>query len=177
MNREIGVVYADALFAVAEEQGDAALRSTREDLRQCAVLLSLHPNYTRLLSLPTLPIGERAALAEAAFGTEGLLPRLVRMLIERNRISYLVAIADAFDARMLTYENTVVVTVTTAIALTPDQLERLTATFSCRLQKTIRVKERIDRSILGGVIVQCGDTRIDNSLAFRLEVLRAKLES
>lgn len=175
MNAEIGAVYANALFALAEEQGDAVLRGTREDLRRCAILLSLHPDYSRLLALPTLSKAERVTLAEKAFGTEGLLPRLLRMLIQRNRMAYLKEIADAFDARMLDYENIVSVTVTTAVALTPEQTERLTAALSRKLQKTIRLKEHIDRSVLGGVIVQYGDTRIDNSLQLRLEALRTQL--
>lgn len=176
MNTEIGTVYADALFAVAEEEGDAALRATREALRSCAVLFSLYPDYSRLLSLPTVDLEERMALAEQAFGTEGLVPRLLRMLILRNRVAYIGEIADAFDAKMLSYENTVAVTVTTAVALTPQQLDRLTEKLSRKLQKTVRIKERIDRSILGGVIVQYGDTRIDNSLKLRLNVLHTQLQ-
>lgn len=176
MNTEIGSVYANALFALAEEQGDAALRAAREDLRQCAVLFSLYPAYGRLLSLPTLSAEERIRLAEKAFGTEGLIPRLLRMLIARNRITYLKEIADAFDAKMLEYENTVDVTVTTAVAMTPAQLERLAQKLRNKLQKTVRIKEHIDRSILGGVIVRYGDTRMDNSLKLRLEALRTQLQ-
>ena len=41
MSTEIGSVYANALFSLAQEQGDAVLRQTRQDLRQCAVLFSL----------------------------------------------------------------------------------------------------------------------------------------
>lgn len=176
MNTEIGTVYAGALFAVAEEEGDAALRATREALRSCAVLFSLYPDYGRLLSLPTVGLEERIALAQQAFGNEGLVPRLLRMLIVRNRVAYIGEIADAFDAKMLAYENTVAVTVTTAVALTPEQLDRLTEKLSRKLQKTARIKERIDRSILGGVIVQYGDTRIDNSLKLRLNALRTQLQ-
>ncbi len=176
MNTEIGTVYAGALFAVAQEEGDAALRATREALRQCAVLFSLYPDYSRLLSLPTVGAEERIALAQKAFGTEGLVPRLLEMLIARNRVEFIGEIADAFDAKMLDYENTVAVTVTTAVALSAEQLERLTQKLTRKLQKTVRIKERIDRSILGGVIVQYGDTRIDNSLKLRLNALHTQLQ-
>lgn len=176
MNTQIGSVYANALFALAEEQGDMVLRSLRADLRQCAVLFTLHPDYGYLLTLPALSIADRIALAEKAFGTEGLLPRLLRMLIERNRVAYLREIADAFDARMLAYENIVSVTVTTAVPLSPAQLERLTEKLSQKLQKRVRMQEHIDRSVLGGIIVQYGDTRMDNSLKLRLEALRTRLQ-
>ena len=51
---EIATVYADALFSLAREEGDSALQETRSDLREMAVLFSLYPDLTRLLSLPTL---------------------------------------------------------------------------------------------------------------------------
>lgn len=176
MSTEIGSVYANALFSLAQEQGDAVLRQTRQDLRQCAVLFSLYPDFGRLLSLPTLSLNTRCDIAQKAFGSEDLVSRLLVLLIDHNRIPYVGEIADAFDARMLDYERTAEVLVTTAVPMTPDQLERLSQKLSAKFQKTIRIKERIDRSMIGGVIVQYGDTRIDNSLKLRLEALRTQLQ-
>lgn len=176
MSTEIGSVYANALFSLAQEQGDAVLRQTRQDLRQCAVLFSLYPDFGRLLSLPTLSLNTRCDIAQKAFGSEDPVSRLLLLLIDHNRIPYVGEIADAFDARMLDYERTAEVLVTTAVPMTPDQLERLSQKLSAKFQKTIRIKERIDRSMIGGVIVQYGDTRIDNSLKLRLEALRTQLQ-
>ena len=66
-------------------------------------------------------------------------------------------------------------TVTTAVALSPEQKERLRDALAKKLHQTIRITERIDRRILGGVIVQYGDTRIDNSVKYRLDALREQL--
>ena len=49
MSSEVSAVYANALFSLANEQGDAVMQETRADLRQTAVLLSLNPDQTRLL--------------------------------------------------------------------------------------------------------------------------------
>lgn len=168
-------MYADALFSLAKEQGDAVLQQTRSDLRQTAVLFSLYPDLTRLLSLPTLSAGERIQIAKKIFGDDGLASRLLFLLIDHKRVSYLPEIADVFDGRMLEYQNTVDVFVTTAVPLTPEQLDRLSAALSAKLQSTVRIRERIDRAILGGVIVQYGDTRIDNSVKYRLDTLKRQL--
>ncbi len=176
MSTEIGSVYANALFSYAQELGDAVLQQTRQDLRQCAVLFSLHPDFGRLLSLPTLSLKTRCEIAQSAFGADDPVSRLLLLLIDHNRIAHVKEIADAFDARMLDYESTAEVLVTTAVPMTSDQLERLRDKLSAKLHKTIRLKERIDRSILGGVIVQYGDTRIDNSLKLRLEALHTQLQ-
>ena len=59
--------------------------------------------------------------------------------------------------------------------MTPEQKERLRSALEQKLRRTVRITERIERSILGGVIVQYGDTRIDNSVKFRLDALKEQL--
>lgn len=175
MSSEVSSVYANALFSLAKEQGDAVLQETRSDLRQTAVLFSLNPDLTRLLSLPTLSVEERLEIAKKIFGEEGLASRLIFLLIDHGRVPFLGEIADDFDAKMLDYQDTTDVTVTTAVALSPEQKERLRDALAKKLHQTIRITERIDRRILGGVIVQYGDTRIDNSVKYRLDALREQL--
>lgn len=175
MSSEVSSVYANALFSLAKEQGDAALQETRSDLRQSAVLFSLNPDLTRLLSLPTISVDERLEIAKKIFGEEGLASRLIFLLIDHGRVPFLGEIADDFDAKMLDYQDTTDVTVTTAVALSPEQKERLRDALAKKLHQTIRITERIDRRILGGVIVQYGDTRIDNSVKYRLDALREQL--
>lgn len=175
MSSEVSSVYANALFSLAKEQGDAALQETRSDLRQSAVLFSLNPDLTRLLSLPTISVDERLEIAKKIFGEEGLASRLIFLLIDHGRVPFLGEIADDFDAKMIDYQDTTDVTVTTAVALSPEQKERLRDALAKKLHQTIRITERIDRRILGGVIVQYGDTRIDNSVKYRLDALREQL--
>lgn len=175
MSSEVSAVYANALFSLAKEQGDAVLQETRADLRQCAVLFSLNPDLTRLLSLPTLSAEERIGIAKKIFGEEGLAPRLIFLLIDHGRLPFLGEIADTFDGLMLDYQDTVEVSVTTAVPLTPEQLERLQGAMERRLHKIVRITERIDRKILGGIIVKYGDTRIDNSVKYRLDALKERL--
>lgn len=175
MSSEVSAVYANALFSLAREQGDASLQETRADLRQLAVLFSLNPDLTRLLSLPTLSVSERISVAKRIFGEEGNACHLLFLLIDHGRVPFLHEIADDFDAKMLDYQGTVEVHVTTAVALNPGQKERLRSALAAKLGKTVRMTEHIDRTILGGVIVQYGDTRIDNSVKYRLDALKAQL--
>ncbi len=175
MSSEVSAVYANALFSLAREQGDASLLETRADLRQIAVLFSLNPDLTRLLSLPTISVEERLDIAKTIFGTEGNACKLLFLLIDHGRVPFLNEIADDFDAHMLDYQGTVEVHVTTAVPLNPAQKERLRGALSKKLGKTVRITEHIDRSVLGGVIVQYGDTRIDNSVKYRLDALKAQL--
>ena len=64
MSSEVSSVYSGALFSLAKEQGDTVMQETRNDLRQCALMFSLNPDLTRLLSLPTLSVSERQQIAK-----------------------------------------------------------------------------------------------------------------
>ncbi|WP_127793006.1 F0F1 ATP synthase subunit delta [Agromyces sp. LHK192] len=68
-----------------------------------------------------------------------------------------------------------VATVTTAVPLTSDQLERLGRTLAGTAGRGIRFDTIVDPSVLGGVRVQIGDDVIDGSVASRLSSLRQKL--
>ncbi len=175
MSNEITTVYANALFSLAKEQGDSVLQQTRSDLRECAVLFSLHPDLPRLLSLPTLSVEERLSTAKKIFGEEGLACRLLFLLIDHGRVTFLGEIADAFDALMLEERNMVQVQVISAVPLTDSQEAKLIASLQRKLQKSVWLTKKIDRSILGGVVVQYGDTRLDNSLKTRLDSLKTAL--
>ena len=89
MSSEVSAVYANALFSLANEQGDAVMQETRSDLRQTAVLFSLNPDLTRLLSLPTVSVEERLGIAKKIFGETGLAAKLLFLLIDHNRVPYL----------------------------------------------------------------------------------------
>ena len=59
--------------------------------------------------------------------------------------------------------------VTSAVALNDAQREKLKTVLGRRLAKTIELHESVDAALLGGMIVQYGDTRMDNSLRTRMQ--------
>jgi F-type H+-transporting ATPase subunit delta len=65
--------------------------------------------------------------------------------------------------------------VTSAVALTPEQERRLTASLARLYGRTVGLQVTVDPSLLGGLIVQVGDEVIDGSIAHRLEVAHRRL--
>jgi len=65
--------------------------------------------------------------------------------------------------------------VTTAVALTPAQEERLTAVLGRLYGRTIGLQVTVDPDVLGGLVVQVGDEVVDGSVAHRLEAARRRL--
>ena len=62
--------------------------------------------------------------------------------------------------------------VTTAKALTKAQTEKLSKTLKAQVGKTVTIKETVDASIIGGLIVKVGSKMIDTSIASKLNALQ-----
>jgi F-type H+-transporting ATPase subunit delta len=65
--------------------------------------------------------------------------------------------------------------VTSAVALTPEQEQRLAASLTRLYGRTVGLQVTVDPSVLGGLIVQVGDEVIDGSIAHRLEAAHRRL--
>ena len=65
--------------------------------------------------------------------------------------------------------------VTTAVALTAGQEQRLTEVLGRIYGRTIGLQVTVDPSVLGGLVVQVGDEVIDGSIAHRLEAAGRRL--
>jgi F-type H+-transporting ATPase subunit delta len=65
--------------------------------------------------------------------------------------------------------------VTSAVALTPEQEQRLTASLTRLYGRTVGLQVTVDPSVLGGLVVQVGDEVIDGSIAHRLEAASRRL--
>lgn len=61
---------------------------------------------------------------------------------------------------------------TSAVALTDAQKDALKERLQAKLGKNILLRERVDSSLIGGMVVQYGDTRMDNSLRTRIKTFQ-----
>lgn len=73
-------------------------------------------------------------------------------------------LAEAVAAR----KNRTIVHVKSAIALSKEQIDRITKSLSAQIGATVRLNVEIDPNILGGLSVRFGDELIDGSIATRI---------
>ncbi len=96
---------------------------------------------------------------------------LVALLIENNRLELLPEIAAVYEMLRAEAEGTVEAEVVTAFPLDPEQEKKMAAALKKRLGKEVRLKTRVDRSILGGAVIRAGDMVIDGSTSGKLSKL------
>ena len=138
----VGHVYAEALFLLAQEE----------------------------LDVPTLELPERISVLQKIIGEEqGITENFLCLLVEKRRINRISEIRNAFNKLYYEAFKIAEVFVTSAVPLEETQRTALKEKLQQKLKKNILLRESVDKSLMGGMIVQYGDTRMDNSLKGRLQ--------
>lgn len=100
---------------------------------------------------------------------------LVLVLNTRGRLSLIPYIARLFEDIERERERKIVAHVTTAEPLSPALRSNLQAQLQEQTGREIELQEQVDRSIMGGMVLQIGDQLLDLSVAGRLRRLREQV--
>jgi F-type H+-transporting ATPase subunit delta len=176
-DRELAVarVYAESLFALAEEQGeaDAAL----SELEALAGLLDVDPDLGGFLASPLVDEAARRTVLEDSLRGHAtdLVVDTLQVMNGKGRLGLLAALAVSYRRVLDERRGRVDVAVLTAVELAPTLKERLLATLERVTGKKVRLAEKVDPETLGGMVISVGDRKIDYSLATDLRQLDDKL--
>lgn len=164
----VGYIYAEALFLLAQEQHQEKL--VYQELNQVTDLMLQYPELISLLDVPTLELSERISILLKITGDEqGITENFLCLLVEKRRINRISEIRNAFNTLYYETFSIAEVFVTSAVPLDHNQKSALKSKLQQKLNKTILLRESVDASLMGGMIVQYGDTRMDNSIKSRLQ--------
>jgi F-type H+-transporting ATPase subunit delta len=168
--------YAQAVFSLGKEQG--TLDAWQSDLGLLANVVADRAAAT-YLSNPSVAGERKVATIEGALGDD-VQPEtrnLVKMLVERGRITLLPQIQEIFDDQLRAERGIAVAQVTTAERLNDAERELVREKLEAMTGQRIELALKIDPEIIGGIIVRIGDQVIDGSVRNKLEKMRARLAS
>jgi len=165
--------YAEAVFQLAVE-GNKVDRWS-EELRLAAQVLS-DPQVRAALSSPAVAEAEKYAVVRRSLSAlDPLLQNLLLLLIHRRRLGFLGLITAEYGRLVNERRGIVLADVTTAVPLDDGQQDAVKQRLSSALGKQVRLRLKVDPSIIGGMVVQIGDRLINGSIAGRLASLRREL--
>lgn len=165
--------YAEAMLDIAAAEG--AVDAFRGAFDQLA---KLDPSALGMLRDLSLPLERRLRAAEAATaGRPAAVRSLVALLLRRDRVALLPAIAETYGELMDERSGIAKARVTTAVALDRQQRESFVRRLEEATGKTIKATFGVDPDLIGGARVQVGDHLVDASLRARLAALREQLAS
>ncbi len=165
---DIGKEYGAALFMLASEQNAcedyaAALRTVKESFIEC-------PEYTELLSSPSVSLGERLSAIEQAFADsvpEHVLSFL-QLLCEKGRFNCFEEAMAEYNSLLDASKRISNAKVTSAVELTSDEKQRLTKKLECMCGGKVNIEYFIDVLLIGGLVVELDGKIMDGSIRHRL---------
>lgn len=174
---QVGNIYGAALYSLCKEEGiEASVLQELEALQQC---FSQNPDYLRLLSAPNIPVQERCGILDGCFRgkVQGYVLNFLKILTEKSLIKAFSECVNAYQDLYNEDNHILPVTAVTAVALTAEQIDRLTQKLSEITGKNAKLLNRVDPACLGGVRLDYDGKRVDGSVATRLDTVRNLLKN
>lgn len=174
MTGDIGKAYSQALFEIALE--NECLDEINNDLIQCKKVFEDNPELVKLLASPVITIDEKISVINKIFGEIGIIRDFICVVTQKGRIAYFSEIAEDFTGKYNEHNNIAKMTVITSLALKAEQREKLISKLEDKSGKKVILAEKVDPSILGGIILEYDNSRIDNSVRGKLEAVAKQLK-
>jgi F-type H+-transporting ATPase subunit delta len=170
--------YAAALFELADE--NKALDAVASDLRGLRDLLAASADLRHLVRSPILSRAEQAkAVAAVAShaGFDALTRNFLGLVAQNRRLFAVPAMIRAFLERLAARRGEVTAEVTSALELTPAQFAAVGDQLRKAMGSKVAVEVKVDKELLGGLVVKVGSRMVDASLRSKLHRLQLAMKS
>ena len=169
--------YAAALFELAKDQGQ--LERVERDLGSFQEMLDASADLRRLVRSPVITAEEQEKALAVILdrgGIGGLTANFVRLIARNRRLFAVADMLKDFRALLARERGEVSAEVTSAHPLSHEQMQLLSDTLRTSIGKNVRMDTRVDRGLLGGLIVKIGSRMIDSSLRTKLNNLKVAMK-
>lgn len=167
--------YADALFAVAEAEGETG--PVEDQLYAFAKLVERDAKVREALTDIALPAENKKGLVRDLLGERSspVAATLLGLIVELGRARELGRIVEAFVRVAAERRQRQVAEVRSAIPLDQARRAELAAALSRASGRAVEVKVVVDPSVVGGVVARLGDEVYDGTVRTRLREVRRRL--
>ena len=177
MTGMIEKVYSEAVFQLGLEENNLDLLYS--EIVQLSDILNENAELTKLLSAPTISTEDKFSVIEKIF--KGKISdetyNFLSVLIQKNRMRYFSNIANALKDKYNTHNGIVEMIVTTSLPLKAELREKLIIKLENTTGKKVNLVEKVDSNILGGIILNYGNTEMNSSVKASLDTLFLQMKS
>ena len=167
--------YSSAMFELAQEQNKLDLME--EQLGYVAFVMDEQRELSSFLENPTVTEDAKIKLIGKIFESslDKVALHFIYVMIKRGRDRYIKQTIAAFIKKSREARGILEATVTVAEPITADIEASVQAKLREVTGKDVILSVRQDPSIMGGIVIQVGDKRIDGSVSRRLQELEKSL--
>lgn len=164
--------YAQALFSLAKESGN--IDEVFEGMKLLSEVFAENQEYFLLLSSPAVEKSQRLDLLNDAMGDK--VPEFVKaftcVLVSNGHINEFLECEKDFSILYEEEKNLVTAYVRSAVELSDDDKEKLTEKLTKLSGKTVTLQTEVDKSLIGGIVVEIDGKVYDGSLKQKLKTAK-----
>ncbi|KAF9461327.1 OSCP/delta subunit of ATPase [Collybia nuda] len=187
----IALKYSKAVYGAALAKSPQTLTKVHNELNNVADSLKQHTDLRSFVNNPTLSAKDRTTGLVALFAkVEGsgtkkepvsdITKNLLSVLSENGRLGETQGVIEGFNELVAQYKGELTVVVTSAAPLPKDVLTRLETSLkqsqTGQQAKVLKILNKVNPTVLGGIIVDFGDKTIDLSVQSRVTKLNNVLQ-
>ncbi len=171
----VSTTYSAALFDICVEENK--VDEFMNEMAFVKEIIDSNKDFFEILKTPRININEKKKIIDETFGNKinKEVVNFIKILVEKRRISYILEIASEFDRVACDYKRIVRADVYSSISLNDEQIKRLEKKLSEKSNKTVEVRNIVDKSLIGGLMIRFNDLVIDGTLKGKLEDLENSL--
>lgn len=167
--------YAKAAFEYAVQHNQ--LKDWLVALNNLAEVVN-NSTMASYLNAPGLSDAEQVSALEKIVGVLAQpVKNFLSLLAQKGRLLALPAVQQLFEQLRAEHEKSVEVQIRSAFDLSAEQIEALAKGLKKRLGKEVNITTQLDKTLIGGVLIQAGDLVIDASVRGKLNKLATQLNS
>jgi F-type H+-transporting ATPase subunit delta len=171
LERKISLRYAKSLIQIAKNREE--IENIKNELKNLLKIFEDN-NLWKIFGYPKISLREKKEIIEKIPLTQNI-KNFIFVLLEKKRINLLPVILEEYSHLSEEYLGIAKCEIISAVKLTEEEKKLIKDKVEKILNKKITIEEKIDKEILGGIIVKAGNTLIDGSLKGILNKLREEL--
>lgn len=164
--------YAKSLMALAVEKN--LLEQAYTDMKLIDDTCDQARDLQMLLKSPVVKADKKQAIMHAVFKGKlsPITEQFVELIIRHRRENILHEISDSFVKQYQAHKNIAVAEIVTAVPLKPEARNTIIAKLKKETGREVVVKEVVDPSLIGGLLIRMGDRQFDGSISRKLNDLK-----
>ena len=175
--KDLVATYARALFDLA-----AASDAVDEVDAGFAAIVSAIRGHTGLMATlvdVVVPGSKKRDIMRDIFSAEvpSEAVAIASVMAERGHAALIDDVAAAYRSLLESERGIVVAEVVTAVPLTDESRASLAKKLTDSLGRPVSLRERVDASIIGGIVINVGGRVLDGSLSSQLDSVRSALSN
>ncbi len=169
--------YAEALFELCKERD--SLDEVHSELLWLNEIIENNSELVKFLNAPMIEPIDKKNVLKNVFENELSKTSFDFLCVvsDKKRIKYISKIIERFNDLYNDENNILEVTAITTLPLSAALREKLIKKLESVSKKTIVLSEKIDKSIIGGIVLEYNNTQIQGSIKHRLDELRDRINS